>query len=159
MLKIIHAADFHLDSPFSGLTPAGAVQRRREQRQLLERLSALVQARGADLVLLSGDRETVQALTAALGAMPCPVFLAPGNHDFYSGDSAYAAVDWPDNVHLFTGGEMEAVPLPELNCTVYGRAFLAPHEEGSPLSGFRAEGDGLRLGVLHGEAPTGATPP
>ena len=38
MLKIIHAADFHLDSPFSGLTPAGAVQRRREQRQLLERL-------------------------------------------------------------------------------------------------------------------------
>lgn len=162
MLKIIHAADFHLDSPFSGLTPAGAVQRRREQRQLLERLAALVQARGADLVLLSGDlldgdhvyRETVQALTAALGAMPCPVFLAPGNHDFYSGDSAYAAVDWPDNVHLFTGGEMEAVPLPELNCTVYGRAFLAPHEEGSPLSGFRAEGDGLRLGVLHGEVGT-----
>ena len=162
MLKIIHAADFHLDSPFSGLTPAGAVQRRREQRQLLERLAALVQARGADLVLLSGDlldgdrvyRETVQALTAALGAMPCPVLLAPGNHDFYSGDSAYAAVDWPDNVRLFTGGQMEAVPLPELNCTVYGRAFLAPHEEGSPLSGFRAEGDGLRLGVLHGEVGT-----
>ena len=162
MLKIIHAADFHLDSPFSGLMPAGAVQRRREQRQLLERLAALVQARGADLVLLAGDlldgdrvyRETVQALTAALGAMPCPVFLAPGNHDFYSGDSAYAAVDWPDNVHLFTGGEMEAVPLPELNCTVYGRAFLVPHEEGSPLSGFRAEGDGLRLGVLHGEVGT-----
>ena len=159
MLKIIHAADFHLDSPFSGLTPAGAVQRRREQRQLLERLAALVQARGADLVLLSGDlldgdrvyRETVQALTAALGAMPCPVFLAPGNHDFYSGDSAYAAVDWPDNVHLFTGGEMEAVPLPELNCTVYGRAFTGPPRGGLPP--VRLPGGGGRPAA--GGAPRG----
>ena len=28
MLKIIHGADFHLDSPFSGLTPKRAAQRR-----------------------------------------------------------------------------------------------------------------------------------
>ena len=162
MLKFIHAADFHLDSPFSGLTAEGAVQRRREQRQLLERLTALTAERGADLVLLSGDlldgtavyRETAAALTAALGAMPCPVVIAPGNHDFYGPDSVYAAISWPDNVRLFTGGEMEAVPLPQLGCTVYGRAFRAAHEERSPLAGFRAEGEGLKLGVLHGEVGT-----
>ena len=28
MLKIIHGADFHLDSPFAGLSPERAAQRR-----------------------------------------------------------------------------------------------------------------------------------
>ena len=41
MLKLIHAADLHLDSPFAGLRPERAAQRRREQRKLLERLAAL----------------------------------------------------------------------------------------------------------------------
>ena len=36
MLKIIHGADFHLDSPFSGLSPDQAARRRGEQRELLE---------------------------------------------------------------------------------------------------------------------------
>ena len=30
MIKLIHGADFHLDSPFSGLAPDQAAQRRRE---------------------------------------------------------------------------------------------------------------------------------
>ena len=36
MLKIIHGADFHLDSPFAGLSPERAAQRREKtaaQRQ------------------------------------------------------------------------------------------------------------------------------
>ena len=35
MLNIIHGADFHLDSPFSGLSPERAAQRRGVQRDLL----------------------------------------------------------------------------------------------------------------------------
>ena len=45
MIKLIHGADFHLDSPFAGLTPDQAAQRRREQRELLSRLSQLAQER------------------------------------------------------------------------------------------------------------------
>ena len=159
MLKLIHASDFHLDSPFSGLGPEQAALRRGEQRELLARLADLAREKRADLVLLSGDlldservfRETVQALAGALAAIPCPVFIAPGNHDFYSPASPYASLDWPSHVHLFTSGEMEAVPLPELNCTVYGRAFTAPHQDKSPLEGFFAAGEGIRLGCLHGD--------
>ena len=151
MLKLIHASDFHLDSPFSGLGPEQAALRRGEQRELLARLADLAREKRADLVLLSGDlldservfRETVQALAGALAAIPCPVFIAPGNHDFYSPASPYASLDWPSHVHLFTSGEMEAVPLPELNCTVYGRAFTAPHQDKSPLEGFFAAGEGI----------------
>ena len=96
MLKLIHAADLHLDSPFAGLRPERAAQRRREQRKLLERLAALAAEKQADLVLLAGDlldggtvyQETAAALAAALGAMPCPVLIAPGNHDYFGPDSS-----------------------------------------------------------------------
>ena len=165
MLNIIHGADFHLDSPFSGLSPERAARRRGEQRDLLTRLAQLAREKQADLVLLSGDlmdgetvyRETAQALSQALGGIPCPVFLAPGNHDCYSPSSVYATLDWPDNVHIFTTPAVEGVDLPQLNCTVYGRAFCSPHETESPLAGFRAAEDGrLTLACLHGDTAPGS---
>ena len=165
MLNIIHGADFHLDSPFSGLSPERAAQRRGEQRDLLTRLAQLAREKQADLVLLSGDlmdgetvyRETAQALSQALGGIPCPVFLAPGNHDCYSPSSVYATLDWPDNVHIFTTPAVEGVDLPQLNCTVYGRAFCSPHETESPLAGFQAAEDGrLTLACLHGDTAPGS---
>lgn len=144
MLKVLHGADFHLDSPFSGLKPDAAARRRGEQRELLARLTDLAREREADLVLLSGDlldgdlvfRETVQVLARALGEIPCPVFLAPGNHDWYGPQSPYAALEWPGNVHLFTGPELGAVRLPELGCTVWGAAFCAPRQSASPCGAF-----------------------
>ena len=145
MLNIIHGADFHLDSPFSGLSPQRAAQRRGEQRELLSRLAQLAREQQADLVLLSGDlmdrdnvyRETAQALSQTLGSIPCPVFLAPGNHDYYGPSSVYATLDWPDNVHIFTSPNLEGVDLPQLNCTVYGRVFCAPHETEPPRQQLR----------------------
>ena len=106
MLKLIHAADFHLDAPFAALPPERAAERREEQRQLLTRLAELAEAERADLVLLSGDLldsdqaryETVQALARALGEMKVPVFIAPGNHDFWSARSPWSAGAWPENV-------------------------------------------------------------
>jgi len=82
---------------------------------------------------LSELKETDQALSQALGGIPCPVFLAPGNHDFYGPRSLYAALDWPENVHIFTSGEVRRVEIPGLDCVVYGRAFLGPREDRSPL--------------------------
>jgi len=165
MLNVIHAADLHLDSPFSGLSPEQAALRRGEQRALLERLADLARERRADLVLLAGDlfdservyQETALALSRALGSIPCPVFIAPGNHDYWSPRSPYAVLDWPDNVHIFTSGEIQGRELPELGCAVYGRAFTGPREDASPLAGFRAPDDGLlHLMVLHGEVvPSG----
>jgi len=161
MLKLIHGADFHLDSPFSGLSPQQAARRRAEQRLLLERLAQTAAEQQADLVLLSGDlldggriyRETAQELARALGSIPCPVFIAPGNHDPFTAGSPYATLQWPENVHIFHSGTMEAVDLPHLNCTVYGRAFTSPHESESPLQNFcAAPADGrLLLGCLHGD--------
>ena len=51
-MRILHAADLHLDSPLSSLPAPQAAQRRRELRDLPRRLAQLAQAEGADLVLL-----------------------------------------------------------------------------------------------------------
>lgn len=162
MPKLIHAADFHLDSPFATLTPELARQRRRECRALPERLAALAREEGAELVLLSGDlfdgaqvyRETIEQLIDALSAIPARVFIAPGNHDFFSARSPYATLSWPENVHIFRSDTVERVVLDELETVVYGAAFTAPAQERSLLDGFSADArDGAyaRVMVLHGD--------
>ncbi len=157
MLKIIHGADFHLDSPFAGLTPERAARRRGEQRDLLNRLAELARETGADLVLLAGDlldservfRETAQALRGALASIPCPVFIAPGNHDFYSPRSIWTSLDWPDNVHIFTSAALEEVELP--GCSLWGRAFTGPGQDSCPLDGLTVPQDGkLHIACVHG---------
>lgn len=162
MISFLHAADFHLDSPFSGLPPEKAAQRRSEQREVFERLGSLSET--ADLVLLSGDLfdgektyyETVEALMQALGQMRAQVFIAPGNHDYYSSRSLYESLAWPENVHIFRSGKIERVELPKLGCAVYGAAFTGPSCETSLLRDFYAPKDGLlHLMVLHGEVTGG----
>ena len=54
-LKILHAADLHLDSPFEALPAGKAALRRSEQRELLGRLAELSRSEKVGLVLLSGD--------------------------------------------------------------------------------------------------------
>lgn len=160
MIKLIHAADLHLDSPFSGLSPQQAAQRRREQRELLSRLAELVRARSVDALLLSGDlldtgrafRETAELLAHQLGGVDCPVLIAPGNHDFFHCGSPYATIAWPENVSVFTTEQMETVELPEKNICFHGAAFVTSHQDNSPLSGFCAPEDTrIHIGVLHAD--------
>lgn len=160
MLRVLHAADFHLDTPFRSLPPREAQERRADQRKTLEALRDLALEQQVDLVLLAGDLfdarevypETLEALTRTLGQLPCPVVIAPGNHDYYSDQSLYARSIWPDNVRIFTTEAVTSFSFPELGATVYGCAFTAPFRESDPLVGFSAgEGDTLNLGVFHGE--------
>ena len=90
MIRLLHAADFHLDSAFSALPPERAAERRLEQRFALQALSALCRERGCDAVLLSGDLfdsaltadSTVDFVRKALAKIPeIYVFISPGNHD------------------------------------------------------------------------------
>ncbi len=168
-MRILHAADLHLDSPLSSLPAPQAAQRRRELRDIPHRLAQLAQAEGVDVVLLPGDLldavrvypQSIQALTQALGALSIPVFIAPGNHDPYTPQSPYATSLWPDNVHIFSTASMEAVEVPGLNAVIHGCAFTAPHREDSPLSGYTVPQDGrVHVLCLHGEvAPVGRYAP
>lgn len=160
MIKIVHGADFHLDSPFAGLPPEKARQRRAESRELLYRLLELVRQEQSDLLLLSGDLfdsgeifpETIATLSRVLSAMPCPVCIAPGNHDPYTASGPYAGISWGENVHIFTSQQMESVDFPHLNCVVHGCAFTESTSLRHPLEHFSAPQDGkLHLLCLHGD--------
>lgn len=162
MIKFLHTADLHLDSPFHGLSPAQAKERRAEQRELLTAIVELANGNGCDLLLLSGDLfdsdnaypETVEALCRALGAFRGQVFIAPGNHDCLYAGSPYFTAPWTENVHIFKEEKISSVTLPELGCQVYGAGFTAM--DAPPLlEGFRVEDEELlNLMVLHGEAET-----
>jgi len=160
MVRFIHAADFHLDSPFSALPPERRAERRRESRELPRRLAEYANDHGADFVLLSGDlfdgvntyRETIEALRDALGCVRAPVFIAPGNHDWYGPGSPYDAIPWPENVHVFHSAAVEDVELSGLNAVVHGAAFTSTEQREGLLAGFRAPEDGrVHIMVLHGE--------
>ena len=149
MIKIIHAADFHLDAAFTSLSDDKAVQRREEQRKIL---SSFVQAcEGSDMVLLAGDLfdgskvylDTIEALKACFASIEAPIFIAPGNHDPYNEDSPYAREDWGDNVTIFTKQELERIELPQ--CDLYGAAYTEGNWE--PLKDFHVE-DESRLNIL-----------
>lgn len=165
-MKLLHASDFHLDSPFQRLSAEQARQRRRELRELPAALVNLVREEGADLILLPGDLfdgarvypETIEALTDALGRAGIPVVIAPGNHDCADGSSPYLTAAWPDNVHIFTRPELECFEFPDLNCVVHGCAFVAPHRTDEPLQGFSVPEDGrLHLLCVHGEVGLSGT--
>ncbi len=159
-LRILHTADLHMDSPFEGLGASKASVRRGEQRDLLGRIAALAAAEQADLVLFSGDLldsentfyETGEELIRALRQIRVPVFIAPGNHDFYSERSPYARLKLPENIHIFSENEIRCVDCSSLGFRVYGAAFT-DRRSAPLLRGFRAEPqEGVYdILCLHGE--------
>ena len=71
-----------------------------------------------------------------------------GNHDFITPDSPYMTEIWPENVHIFKNTQMEKYVLPGV--TLWGAGYTAMDCPGL-LSGFTAEGEGLQIGILHGD--------
>jgi exonuclease SbcD len=96
MIRFLHAADLHLDSPFSGLSPERAAQRRKEQRAVPMQLAELANAYDCGLMLLPGDLfdsdnvypETVEALARAFAACRAQIVIAPGNEFLGMGEVA-----------------------------------------------------------------------
>ena len=161
MIKLLHAADLHLDSPLAGrehLAPA--------LRAVPGKLAELCRREKCDLVLLAGDlfdgpdytKESLNALRQALYDMEVPVFIAPGNHDYAEVHSPYEQEIWPDNVRIFHHPFITPVDIPDLDCRVYGAGFRGMDCR-SLLKDFRAEGDArYHIGVFHGD-PAQVTSP
>ena len=156
-LKILHSADWHLDSPFAGFDDSQRALLKQEQQSIPGKTAQLCRREKCDLMLLAGDifdgeptRETVEALKKALSECGARVFITPGNHDFCAPGSVWLEENWPENVYVFTGG-LEAVTIPDLNCRVYGAGYQSM-DSVPLLENFRAEGsEKYCIAVLHGD--------
>ena len=166
MVRLLHAADLHLDSPFSALSPEQAARRRQEQRAMLTQLAELANAHECDLMLLAGDLfdsdnaypDSVDTLRRAFASCRAEIVIAPGNHDFCAPGSAYLTETWSENVHIFTKQALSYFEFPQLSCRVWGAAFTAP-DAPALLEGFSARRDGwLELMALHGDALNAGSP-
>lgn len=163
-LKILHSADWHLDSPFSGYSRERQDFLRREQRGLPEKIAALCKAETCDLMLLSGDifdgkasRESQELLKTALEDCAVPVLIAPGNHDHWGPGSPWLEKCWPENVTVFTD-TLDSVAIPGLDCRVWGAGYRSM-DCPALLEGFRAGGrERYQLAVLHADPLSSHSP-
>ncbi|MCL1828530.1 MAG: metallophosphoesterase [Oscillospiraceae bacterium] len=160
-VRILHAADLHLDSPFESHSAGKAALRRSEQRGLLLKLALLAEKEHAEIMLLAGDildsdsayLDTAEMAEQTLGRLSIPVFISPGNHDYYSSKSPYARLNKKPNIHIFQKSAIEYKEFPEQKVRVWGAGFT---DRSSPplLEGFchTEKADFLNIMVIHGEA-------
>ena len=135
MLKFVHAADVHLDSPLRGLERyAGAPveEIRGATRRAFENLVDLAVAEEAAFVLLAGDlydgdwKDYNTGLfflqqMARLGKAGIRAFVVAGNHDAAS--QITRVLRPPENVRVFATKRPETVILAEEGVAIHGQGF------------------------------------
>ena len=141
-MKIMHIADFHLDSAFSGFSKEMAEKRREELRLCFVRAMKLAKENDIKLVLIAGDlfdtpfcsAMTRKVVIDAISDVGCPVVITPGNHDYYNKNGTYADKNLPQNAFVFTSDELGRFDFEELGISVVGYAFISDRYEENPLS-------------------------
>ncbi len=158
MARLLHTADLHLDTPFtgSGLEREQAMQRRADLLATFRQITELARQRQVDMLLIAGDlfeedyvgAATLSRVFSALAELdPLPVLVSPGNHDPLHPASPYVTEELPPNLFLFREDRLESFEFPELGVAVHGLAFRARHEKRELLRGLRLEGE-LAVNIL-----------
>lgn len=157
-MKVALVADLHLDAAFA-LFPRDLARERRHGIEAAFREAMATAANAAvDAVLLAGDLYEHDRVAPNTGELlrsifaevaPLPVFIAPGNHDWYGPESLYERLDWPPNVHVFREDRLEPVEL-EDGLTLWGAAHRAPANTDGFLERFRADRPGVNVALFHG---------
>ena len=161
-VKLLHAADIHLDSPMRGLERyegAPVARMRGATRRALENMVELCVGEGVDLVVIAGDLYDggwkdyatglfFSAQVARLREAKIPVVLVRGNHDAQS--QITKSLRLPDNVRELSAKKPETFVLDDLGVAVHGQSFAtrAVTEEIAAKYPPRVEGL-FNVGLLH----------
>ena len=161
LIKILHTADIHLDSPLKSLALRNETLRDHIQsatRQAFARIIDTALAEGVAALLIAGDLfDGAQrcAKTAAflsgqierLRAAGIAVFYIKGNHDAENPITGEVAL--PDNVHVFDGRGGK-VRLGDTDIWIHGVSFTGRHAPDSLLPKFGAPVPGaVNIAMLH----------
>jgi DNA repair exonuclease SbcCD nuclease subunit len=161
-IKILHTADIHFDTPFSGMTPKEALKSKEELKQVFEKIIKMTLDKEIDILLIAGDifdnlsvnKTTLYFIKSCFENIgKVKVFISPGNHDPFNEKSFYSIVNWPTNVHIFKGN-MESVILEDLNTVVWGTGFNTSHVNKSLLKDAKRVDGYNNIMVIHGEITT-----
>lgn len=164
-MKLVHAADIHLDSPMHGLAAydgAPVEELRLAARRAFAGLVDLCLAERADALTIGGDlydgdwhdyatgaffaREAARLAEAGI-----PVVIVTGNHDAAS--RITRSLRLPESVHVLPVDAPGSVVLEPIGLAVHGQGYATPvvsadlsAEYPAPLSGL------INVGLLHTSA-------
>jgi DNA repair exonuclease SbcCD nuclease subunit len=161
-LRVLHAADLHLDSPMRGLVAydgAPVDEIRAAPRSALRALVAEAVDRRAHLVLLAGDlyegswRDYNTGLflvsqLAELHDADIPVVMVYGNHDAES--QLTKRLRLPPNTTVLSSARPETRVFSELGVAVHGQSYATRAVEADLSLAYPSADPGLvNLGMLH----------
>ncbi len=164
-VRFVHAADLHLDAPFSGVSADDArvgAALADATFAAFDRVIDTCLERDAQFLVIAGDAYNAadsslraqlhfQAGMQRLADAGIDVFVVHGNHDPANGWSA--GLPLPESVRVFPTdrvGRFEVEVAGEVVAAVYGRSFARAAElENFALGYARQPGDAVAVGVLH----------
>jgi len=158
MFRVLHCSDVHIERSFEdrGATLSIGFWRRADLRATLGRILTLARERRVDAVTIAGDLyeqdyalpDTANFLVQQFARLaPIRVFVAPGEQDPSTSDSLYALTRWPENVTIFSQGQLSSVELtPDIH--LWGAA-CPPSRRHKTLDRFHTDREGVNLLLLH----------
>lgn len=163
--RFVHTADLHLDSPFAGIgqvAPHLQAQLQEATFAAFHQIVDLCLREQVDFLTISGDifdhahislraqvrfREELKRLSDA----GISSFVLFGNHDHGAGERA--ELKWPERVHIFPAGKVEAVPVYKEGreiARVYGISYPRAEVKENLAKRFRREeGVPYAIALLH----------
>jgi DNA repair protein SbcD/Mre11 len=164
-MKLVHAADIHLDSPMHGLAAydgAPVADLRLASRRAFTALVDLCLDEGADALLIGGDLYDGDWHDYATGAFfvreasrladaGIAVVMVTGNHDAAS--RITKSLRLPASVHVLPVDEPGTVVLDALGLAVHGQGYATPAVTADLSAAYPAPMSGLvNVGLLHTSA-------
>lgn len=162
MIRFLHAADIHLDSPLKGLEAhdgAPVAEARGATRRALDNLIDLAVEERVDFLLIAGDLydgdwkdyNTGLFFASRMGRLAragVRVFLASGNHDAASQITRYLPL--PENVTLLGTKRPQSIRLDDLGVVIHGQSYSTRTVSENLAAGFPpAVAGSVNIGLLH----------
>lgn len=163
--KFIHCSDLHIDSPFKGFSSVEhsfVEVLRKSTYQAFQNIVDLALKEEVDAILIAGDiydgaDKSLEAqlkfrrLLQKLSDEGISIFIVYGNHDPL--DSWSASLEWPERVHIFSGKEVESVPVKKngiVEAHIYGISYPKRDVKENLVRKFSQDNTGgFAIGLLH----------
>ena len=167
MIKFIHTADLHLDSPFKGLThvPNQLLKNIQESSfKAFENLVYMAIDREVDFIVIAGDLFDLNTRSIRaqiflkkqferLEAYNIFVYAIYGNHDYVKDDRLY--LQFPKNVYIFKDEVETTLHKSESNETVSltGFSYHTQHVKKNIMRNYptRSDQSDYHIGIYHGD--------
>ena len=162
MVKFIHAADLHIDSPLRGLDNyegAPVDEIRGATRRALENMVNFAIEEKVAFILLAGDIYDGDwpdintgfffiKQMAKLQSEGIKVYMVAGNHD--AENKMTKKLPMPDNVYMFSSKKPETALIDELELAIHGQSFATGSTTENLAIGFPdLKNNYFNIGLLH----------